>query len=150
MNTERKQSDGIGGDNATTRMDRPFLLLVLAILLFAEAAFLFGITAWLILQLLTSRPSSFFGGVALILLALIAAVWVLAIGVGTLKERPWIRAAAVTWQVVQIAVAVGCFQGFYSEPALGWALLIPSVLGILLVLSPQVTAVTRRDLSDRA
>jgi hypothetical protein len=70
---------------------------------------------------------------------------VLATAVATLRGRSWIRGAAVTWQVVQIAIAAGCFQGLYARPDLGWALLVPSIIGILLAISPQVVAATRRD-----
>jgi hypothetical protein len=50
----------------------------------------------------------------------------------------------LTWQLLQIAVAIGCFQGVFAVPSLGWALLAPAVVAILLLLSPPVVAATRR------
>jgi hypothetical protein len=94
--------------------------------------------------LLTSQPSSPAGGVAIIVLALIGALWVSLAAVGAMRRRSWMRGAAVSWQLVQGAVALGCFQGLYAEPVLGWVLLLPAIACILLVISPPVVAATRR------
>jgi hypothetical protein len=51
----------------------------------------------------------------------------------------------VTIQILQIAVAVGSFQGLYARPDLGWALLVPALAGIVLVLTPQVVKATTRN-----
>jgi hypothetical protein len=144
VNTSKKHGDDIGDQAAVSPTARPPLLIVLAVLLFAEGVLMCGVAVWLVFELLTTKATSVYGGIAIIVLAALAAVWVLATAVATLRERSWIRGAVITWQVVQIAVAVGCFQGLYADPVLGWALLVPSVVVILLVISPQVTAVTRR------
>jgi hypothetical protein len=47
--------------------------------------------------------------------------------------------------VVQLAVALGAFQGALARPDVGWLLLVPSVAAIVLTLSPSVTRALRRD-----
>ena len=119
-------------------------LIALALLLAAEAALLWAAVVWLILELLTDQPTSLASALAILVLTVVAALWVSAIVVGTLRGRTWIRAAAVTWQLVQVFVAIGCFQGLYARPDLGWALLIPSVLVIVLLFTRSVVEATSR------
>ena len=89
-------------------------------------------------------------GSGAIVLAILAAVWLIVTAVSTLRARSWIRASAVTWQVLQIAVAIGSFQGLYARPDLGWALLVPALVGIGLALSPGVIRATSRPRSDES
>jgi len=44
---------------------------------------------------------------------------------------------------VQVFIAIGCFQGLYARPDLGWALLVPSVLVIVLLFTRSVIEATR-------
>jgi len=115
---------------------------VLVLLLAAEAALLWAAVGWLILELLTDQPTSFASALAITVLAAVAAVWVTTITVATARGRSWIRAAAITWQLVQVFVAIGSFQGLYARPDLGWALLVPSIVVIVLLFTPSVLAVT--------
>jgi hypothetical protein len=110
------------------------------VLLFAEAALVVGVAVWFLIELLTAEPASFTSAIAIFVIVLIAAAFTIAIAVGSLRGRPWIRGAAVTWQVIQIAVAVGCFQGLYARPDIGWALLIPSLVVLGLLVAPGVRA----------
>ena len=123
---------------------RPILLIALSVVLAAEAALATGVTVWLVFELLTATPDSFASAVVILLLSagLACALW--AMVVGLLRRQSWVRGAALTWQLLQIAVAIGCFQGVFAVPSLGWALLIPGVLAILLLMSPPVVAATRR------
>ncbi|TFD64632.1 hypothetical protein E3T38_15290 [Cryobacterium sp. Hb1] len=121
------------------------LLGVLIAFLALEALALWFFSAWWVLELLIATPTS--GGAALALLALIvvAAVWVSAITVGALRRRPWIRGGAITWQLVQVMIAIGCFQGIYARPDVGWALLLPSIIVLVLVFTPRVVAATSHE-----
>ncbi|TFD77377.1 hypothetical protein E3T48_09045 [Cryobacterium fucosi] len=117
-------------------------MLLLATLLAAEAALLWAAAAWLVLELIMATPVSLASALAILVLVLIAAAWVTAIAINSLRRRTWIRGAAVTWQLVQIAVAVGCFQGLYARADLGWALLLPSLAVLALLFMPRVIAAT--------
>ena len=137
------RSDHSGNDeNAGATVRRPRALLLLATILFAEAGLLWAGVVWLILELLTATPTSLTSALAILVLVLIAATWVTAIAINSLRRRSWIRGAAVTWQLVQIAVAVGSFQGLYARPDLGWALLLPSVVVLVLLFQRPVIAET--------
>ncbi|WP_241972686.1 hypothetical protein [Cryobacterium cryoconiti] len=137
------RSDHSGNDeDARATVRRPRALLLLATILFAEAGLLWAAVVWLILELLTETPTSLASAVAILVLVLIAASWVTAIAINSLRRRSWIRGAAVTWQLVQIAVAVGSFQGLYARPDLGWALLLPSVVVLVLLFQRPVIAET--------
>jgi hypothetical protein len=120
------------------------LLLLLAILLFAECALLVAATVYLVVELLIATPTSLASALFLTLLVAVAAVWLAVIAVATLRGRPWVRGAAITWQVLQIAVAIGCFQGLFAQPAIGWALLVPALAALVLVFTPPVVQATKR------
>lgn len=117
---------------------------MLAGILFAECVLLVGITVFLIVELLIDTPTSYASALALAVLTAIAAIWVGFIAAHTLRGRPWIRGAAIVWQVLQIAVAVGAFQGIGARVDIGWLLLIPSVAVIVLLFTKPVLAATTR------
>ncbi|RXZ49969.1 hypothetical protein [Agromyces binzhouensis] len=107
-------------------------------LLFAEAGALLAVLAWLVVDLLVLQPSSFATAVALVVVVAIAAAWVTAIAVASARRAPWSRAAAIVWQVLQLSIAVGAFQGLFARPDVGWVLLVPAITVIGLLLWPPV------------
>ena len=137
------QADFESADSVGSARRSPALRL-LALLLFAEAALLIAVTLWFIYEMVTEQPASFASALVLTLLSGIAAVWVTLIAVNTLRAASWIRGAAITWQILQIAVAVGAFQGIFARPDIGWALLIPAILVIVLLFTKSVMLATRR------
>lgn len=122
----------------------PPLLYILAAILFAESVLMAVATVVLLVELVVATPSSYATAIALTVLAALAAVWLAFIAVHTLRGRPWIRGAAIVWQVLQISVAVGSFQGVFQRADIGWLLLLPS-LGVLVLLftRPVLAATTR-------
>ena len=104
-----------------------------------------GATAFLVYELVTVTAQSLASALALTVLTAIAAVWVIAIAVGVLRGRPWSRGAAIVWQVLQIAVAVGAFQGSFARPEVGWLLIIPALVALVLLFSRPVVEATRRE-----
>lgn len=113
-------------------------MVVLCALLFAEALLLLAAVAWLIFELLTEQPVSLTSAIAILVLTVVAFVFVTAVAIGATRRRSWIRGAAISWQLMQIAVAIGCFQGIYARPEFGWALLAPSLVVIGLLISPRI------------
>jgi hypothetical protein len=142
------QINGLLGDTAVTqtpiRPSRHPLVVVLAVLIFAECALLSAATIYLVVEILIATPDSYASALALTVLVGIAAVWLAVIGLNLLRGRAWTRGAAIVWQVLQIAVAIGCFQGLFARPDIGWLLLIPSVAVIVLLFVPSVVAATAR------
>ena len=121
---------------------RPLGLRVVTAVLALEALLLWGVTTWLITELLTETPTSLGGAFALLALSALAATWVSVITINLHRRRSWTRGGALTWQLVQLMVAGGAFQGVYARPDVGWGLLAPSVLVIVLLFTKPVIAAT--------
>ncbi|MBX3104649.1 MAG: hypothetical protein KF867_06705 [Cryobacterium sp.] len=122
----------------------PWQLVALAIVVFVESALCALASAWLVFELFTQKPASLAGAIFILVLALLAAGWLLFVGLSALKTKPWTRGAILTWQVLQLAVAVGSFQGLFARDDVGWVLLVPVVLAILLLFSKPVLDATKR------
>lgn len=120
-------------------------MVLLIALLFAEAALMLAAVMWLVFELLTEQPASFVSAVAILVLTIAAFVFVTAVAIGAVQRRSWIRGAAISWQLMQLAVAVGCFQGIYARPELGWALLAPSLIVVALLLAPGIRSQLAHD-----
>lgn len=119
-------------------------------LLFAEAGALIAVLGWLVVDLLVLQPSSFATAVALVVLVAIAAAWVAATAVASARRAPWSRASAIVWQVLQVSIAVGAFQGLFARPDVGWLLLVPAITVIGLLLWPPVRELYARPEDARA
>ncbi|CAN5352708.1 hypothetical protein BH09ACT5_BH09ACT5_18480 [soil metagenome] len=142
------QINGFVGDNAVSETPaaparHPFVV-ILVVLLFAECALLAAATIYLLVELIAATPASFASAIALLVLTAIAAVWLGFIAGNVLRGRAWTRGAAIVWQVLQGAVAVGCFQGAFAQPEIGWLLLIPALVVLVLLFTPPVVAATSR------
>jgi len=99
---------------------------------------------FLVWELATTKPASYPSAFFLLALALLAAVWLCFIAVSMLRRAPWVRGATVVWQVLQLAVAVGCFQGLFARPDIGWLLLAPALAALALLFTrPVISATTR-------
>ncbi|MCD2444002.1 hypothetical protein LQ757_17100 [Agromyces sp. SYSU K20354] len=121
-------------------------LTVVSVLLFLEAAVVTALVVWLVIDLISLEPSSYVTAIALIAIVVIGAIWVWAVAIATLRRAPWARAAAIVWQILQLSVAVGAFQGLFARPDLGWALLVPAITVIgLLLWTPVRIAYSRHD-----
>ena len=109
-------------------------LLVVSALLLLEAAAVIALLVWLIVDLLTLQPSSIATAVALIVLVAVGAAWLTAVALASLRRRPWSRSSAIVWQILQLSIAVGAFQGLFARADIGWVLLVPAitVIGLLL------------------
>ena len=111
-------------------------------LLGLEALGVVALVIWLVVQAFVAGASDTGSGIALLVIAVLCAVWIVLTAVAAARKRSWMRASSVTWHLLVLAVAVGCFTGVAAVPAAGWPLLVIGVAGIALVLSPPVTRVT--------
>ncbi len=147
--SDETNSRGTTGEHGVTGrrepVRRPALLVLLAVIVGAEALVMIGVVVWLVLELLTARPTSYTTALAILVLAAVAALFLSFVAIHTLRARPWTRAATLTWQLLQIVIAIGCFQGLVATPTIGWYLLVPAVLAMLLLFTPPVVAATRRE-----
>jgi hypothetical protein len=136
-------------DTMTTKPEKaPSGLVFASILLWAEGAFVGVLAARLGLALISGETKSFVTSVALFALVAAAAAWVIFIGFALLKRKRWARSGGVFWQLVQLAVATGSFSGQFGSQAIGWSLILPSLLGLGLLFNKKVVAATLTNYED--
>ncbi len=121
----------------------PLLALLVGVVLI-EALAMVAVAVILLIDVLTQPAASLGGGIALVILAVLAAAWLGAMVVGMVRRQSWVRGAVFTWQLIQLAVAVGAFQGTFARSDIGWILLVPSLIAIALLFTPSVMNATRR------
>ncbi|QHC55981.1 hypothetical protein [Rathayibacter tanaceti] len=138
-------ADANGSRGPRSNASWPAGLLVLISVLTLETLAVAALAGWLVIELLTTRADTVGGGVAIVVLALIALGWAAATTLAAIRRRSWMRGSALTMQLVQMAVALGAFQGQYAAPDIGWALLAPALVAVATLFLPSVVSVTRRD-----
>lgn len=132
------------GQNQHRHPRRPLQLWALAALIAVEALALIVVVGVLVVDLFTAPADSIISAIALTGVTAIGAVWLVVMALHTVQGRPWIRAAAVTVQVLLIALALGSFQGVFARPDIGWLLLAPAIVGLALLFTRPVINATRR------
>jgi len=120
----------------------PGLVKVLAAVLTVETLALVGTTIFLIFELLVAPADSVASAVALTVVVAIAAIWLGFIVVNTLRGNAWTRGATIVVQVLFGAVAIGSFQGLVPRLDIGWLLLIPVIIVLVLMFTKPVLAHT--------
>ena len=113
-------------------------------LLFLEAVAVIVVVVVLVFDIVTQPAASLSSAIALTVLVAIAAVFVTAVAVAMAKRAPWSRGAALVWQLVQLAIAVGAFQGATAQPAWGWVILAPTLVALILLFTKSVMSELRR------
>lgn len=139
------KSSGAHNHKPAGRMRIPGSLIGLAVVLLLESAALAAVTIWFLVEILTTQVNSVGGSILTLSLAVGATAWIASAGVAALRAQPWVRGAALTWQLCQVAVAVGAFQGIFAQPAVGIAILVPTVIALVLLFVPPTTEALRRD-----
>jgi hypothetical protein len=112
---------------------RPATATWAGILLLVEALGMLGVAVWGVFSALTGDPTHIAGGLFLAAMAAGAAFFLLQAGRAMLDGRSWSRAAAVVWQVLQIGVAVGTFNG--GEGPVWLALLLAALAAVTMTLA---------------
>lgn len=122
------------------REHRTAAVWLLIALVALEALVISAVFGWLIVQLFSSTPESFRSAVALTALVGVIAAWLIATTIGLMARSRWSRGSAVTWQVLQMAIAYGATQGDRPNWMVAPALFVPAVVVILLTLKASVRA----------
>ncbi len=142
MSTTR--GTGAPGTAPERRPARPPQLIALLAVLVFDALLIAAGLAYLVVELLVERPDSLATAIAItvtVALALLGAVLVI---VHLARGRAWARSGALVWQALQIALALGSFQGLFARYDIGWLLLAPALAAIVLLFLPPVVAATGR------
>jgi hypothetical protein len=123
---------------------RPVLLWVLASLLTLEFLLVAVLAVLSIVSVGEGGSGNVGSGIALAVIVVIAAVWLGAMVIGTLRRQAWIRAAAIVWQIIQLAIGIGVLVGPDAQPLLGWPLVAVAVAAFILLFTPTIVNETRR------
>ena len=118
---------------------RSSLVTLLVILLAGQTALIVAITGYLVVELLLAEAQFPPTAIALTVLVLLVAVWLVAMTIGVHRGRAWTRGSVLTYQFLQLAIGVGSVQGFIPRPDIGWWVIATAVLGLVLILSTPVT-----------
>lgn len=123
----------------------PFVI-ALVILLASQSVFIIGVTAYLVIELVLAEAQFPPTAIALTVLVLLVALWLVAMTRGVWRGRAWTRGSVLVYQFSQLAIGVGSLQGFVPRPDIGWWIIATAVLGLVLVLStPVSTYLDQRD-----
>lgn len=115
------------------------LVTLLVILLALQTVFIVGVTVYLVVELLLAEAEFPPTAIALTVLVLVAAIWLVAMTRGVWRGRAWTRGSVLVYQFSQLAIGVGSIQGFVPRPDIGWWVILTAVLGLVLVLSTPVS-----------
>jgi hypothetical protein len=130
-------------DESVTARPHP-LVVLLVIIVGLQAAALAAATISLVVEIFVDVAASVTSAIALTVLTAIGAVLLALVARNLLRGAPWTRGATVVAQILQIALAVGAFQGAWARPDLGWLLLLPAVAALVLLFTRPVLAHTVR------
>jgi hypothetical protein len=123
--------------SASGAAKRPVSVTIISLAVVFEALLLLAAAAWFVAGLLTQTPVSLGGTVFQLVLILLFAVWLLAVGHFMFRGYRWTRAAAVVWQVFMLVVAVPTLDA--GQVLLGLVLLVPAVVVAVLIFGRPVT-----------
>ncbi len=118
---------------------RSSLVTLLVILLAGQAALIVAITGYLVVELLLAEAQFPPTAIALTVLVVMVAVWLVAMTIGVHRGRAWTRGGVLTYEFLQLAIGVGSVQGFIPRPDIGWWVIATAVLGLVLILSTPVS-----------
>jgi hypothetical protein len=142
---ENTDSDEDALGETSARGGHPPLLVLLVILLFIECLLATAGAIYLLVELFIDTPQSYPAAIAILVLAVLAAVWVGTIAIHTLRGRSWTRGASVVWQVLQASIGLGTLQGLFARPEIGWPLIILSLAVFVLLFAKPVLDATAPD-----
>jgi uncharacterized membrane protein YhaH (DUF805 family) len=128
----------------------PPLLACLVVLLALESAGVVVLVIWLGIQAAQATASDLTSGIAILVIAALCALWLVLTTIAAARKRSWMRASSITWHLLVLATAVGSFTGVTAVPQAGWVLLVVALIGIGLVVTPQVTRATTSDAATEA
>ena len=118
---------------------------LLAALVGLEGLGLLAGAGFFLTQIFVQSSTSLSGAIVIFIITLLVALGVLATAIATLRATSWVRGAILTWQILQIAVAISFIQGTDFWAVIGWVLVALSVASTALLLSkPVVASMTAR------
>nr|WP_082049741.1 hypothetical protein [Arthrobacter sp. SPG23] len=125
------------------RAARPRTVIVLSLIVAAEATALLVAAGWYAVQLLTGAPVlSFWGAVFTLALLLSFAAWLYAVAYFLFRGFRWPRAGALVAQLFVLTIGFPTLTGGYI--AAGFAMLVPAVVAMVLLFNKRVISFASR------
>ncbi|MGY3126807.1 thiol:disulfide interchange protein [Agrococcus sp. UYP33] len=124
---------------------RPRTATWVGAILLVEALGMLAVAVWLAIAALGDPLEHIAGGLFLAVLAAGSAAFLMAAGRAMLDGRAWSRSATIVWQVLQLGVALGTYDGGEGPVPLALVLAALSIAGLALVLRASVTGWLRRE-----
>lgn len=121
----------------------PLGLKIVIAIVCLEALAVAGAAAFLLIEIIAGQSKSFVTAISLFALVAAAAVWVGNIVAGLARNRRWSRSGAFFWQLVQLSIGTASFSGQFANAAIGLALIVPSAIVCVLLLTKPVVAATQ-------
>ncbi len=112
---------------------RPRSATVAGGILLLEAVGMVAVAIWITVSALGEAIEHLGGSLFLAVICLATAVFLLQAGRGMLNAAAWSRSAAVVWQVLQVGVALGTYNGAEGPVPIALLLFIPSLVVLILV-----------------
>lgn len=125
-------------DAADSDERRPKAVLALTVVLFLEAAAMLGIAVWTVVTAFGESSDHLVASLFLAAIAAGASAFLWQAGRGMLAGRSWSRSATVVWQVLQMGVAFGTYNGAEGPVPIALALLVPAIVALVLVFRQSV------------
>ena len=119
----------------------PVQLIALIALVYLEAAVLAVAACLLLVDLVMAEARDARSAVALAVTTALFALGVAVLAYGLHRRWVRIRGGVLLWQLLQVACAVGAFQGLLGPTWTGWLLLVPAGVAIWLLFTRPVTAI---------
>jgi len=122
---------------------RPRAIIVLSLIVAAEASALLVAAGWYGVQLLTGAPAlSFWGAVFTLALLLAFSGWLFAVAYFLLRGFRWPRAGALVAQLFVLTIGFPTLTGGYA--AAGLAMLVPAAIALVLLFRKSVISYASR------
>ncbi len=120
----------------------PAGLVAVIVIVALEASVLAFFGVQLGLGILAGESRAFTTAIALFAMVAAAAAWLFYVAFSLTRAKRWARSAALFWQLVMLAIASGSFTGQFGSQAIGWALVAPAAVVLILIFTKPVVEST--------
>jgi hypothetical protein len=117
-------------------------LVAVIVIVALEASVLAFFGVQLGLGILAGESRAFTTAIALFAMVAAAAAWLFYVAFSLTRAKRWARSAALFWQLVMLAIASGSFTGQFGSQAIGWALVAPAAVVLILIFTKPVVEST--------
>ena len=120
----------------------PAGLIAVIVIVALESSVLAFFGVQLGLGILAGESRAFTTAIALFAMVAAATAWLFYVAFSLTRSKRWARSAALFWQLVMLAIASGSFTGQFGSQAIGWALVAPAAVVLILVFTKPVVEST--------